>query len=91
MVWKDAARVGSLFNKPLPEHAAIRHTATRHTAAITTQCFAGLITLGSPICSSFCCERAARLGINVEAAARQKGDIPAADNIHTLLIVDDVC
>jgi hypothetical protein len=62
MVWKDAARVDSLSNKPLPEHAATRHTATRHTAAITTQCFAGLITLGSPICSSFCCEPRCQIG-----------------------------
>jgi hypothetical protein len=46
MVWKDAARAGSLF-APVPEQADTRHATIRHTAATTIKCFTGLITLGS--------------------------------------------
>ena len=46
VVWKDAARVdplGGLLD------CVVAHAATRHTAASTTQFFADLITLASPL------------------------------------------
>ena len=46
VVWYDAAPVDPLDGLL---DCVVAHAATRHTAASTTQFFAGLITLGSPL------------------------------------------
>ena len=53
----------------------MRHTAATHIAAITTPCFEGFITLGSPFAVRFIANRPDRLRIDAEVAGRRRVDI----------------